>query len=92
MTHLARLHALPCVVCRWMGMEQKTPTIAHHLESVRDDDSNYAAVAICEDHHKGSGFGIHDLSRRGFEMRTKLNEIDLLKLTVKALDDEGLLV
>ncbi len=91
-THLARLHQLPCVVCRHMGMHQDSPTVAHHLESIRDGSSDFAAIAICQDHHQGSGNGIHDLSRRGFEMRYRLTEIDLLALTVKALEQEGMLV
>lgn len=90
--HLKRVHAVPCVVCEHMGMTQETPTIAHHVESIRDDASDYAAVALCQDHHQYSGFGVHDLSRRGFEMRYKLTELDLVKLTLKAIDDAGLMV
>lgn len=89
--HLAKLHHLPCVVCKHMGVKQEKPTLAHHLEYVRDEDSDYAAVAICEFHHKGSGHGIHDLSRSGFTMRYKLTEIDLMALTIKALYTEGIL-
>jgi len=91
-SHLARVHAIPCVVCEHMGTQQDSPTIAHHIESIRDDASDYAAVALCQDHHQGSGFGVHDLSRRGFEMRYKLSELDLLKRTLKGIDDAGLMV
>lgn len=89
MSHLKRLHALPCVVHKFViGAEQSSPTVVHHLESVRDGDTDYAGVALCDACHKD----LHRLSRRGFEMRYKLTPIDLLALTVKALEKEGLLV
>lgn len=79
--YLHRVHDVPCVVCRHFGIEQTTPTIAHHLESVRDEDSHYASVALCDDHHRF----LHGASRRGFLMRTKLTDIDLMARTVKAV-------
>lgn len=63
---------------------------AHHLEAVRDSDSDYAAVPLCEMHHRGAN-GVHGLSRRGFEARYKLSELALLKLTIKVLEKEGML-
>lgn len=82
-SHLVRLHALPCVVHRFViGREQTTVTIAHHLESVRDENTAYSCVSICSDCHEE----LHRLSRRGFERRYKLTEIDLLALTVKLLE------
>lgn len=85
--HLSRLHKLPCVVCTKMGVEQDTLTVAHHLESIRDENADYAAIAICDFHHKL----LHAMSRRSFEMQTKLTPIDLLALTVKAMETEGYL-
>lgn len=84
MTHIERIHELPCVVHTYViDMRQTTPTVAHHLESVRDENTDYAAVALCDDCHKD----LHRLSRRGFERRYKLNPLDLLALTVKALEE-----
>ena len=74
-----------------MGVEQTTRTEAHHLESSRDKDSDYGAISLCVEHHRGAT-GIHGLSRRGFTMRYSISELHLLKLTVKALEDEGYLV
>lgn len=82
---MARVRALPCVVCVTMGMAQKTPTAAHHIESVRDDVSDFATAALCHDHHQGP-LGVHGLSRRGFEMRYKLSALDLLAITNKLLE------
>jgi hypothetical protein len=89
--HLERVHEIPCVVCVKMGMPPKYPVTAHHLESVRDELSDYATVALCEEHHDPfrTGSGIHGLSRRGFEMKYKLSELDLLKLTLWLLDKAG---
>lgn len=78
--YLARVHDLPCVVCTHLGQGQDSPTVAHHVESVRDEDSHYAAVAICDAHHRL----LHAKSRRGFLMLTKLTDVDLLALTIKA--------
>ena len=86
-SHLARLHELPCVSCTSVGLRQDTPTVAHHLESVRDSDTDWSAVALCDSCHKR----LHSLSRRGFELATKLTQIDLLALTIKAMDKAGMI-
>lgn len=83
--HLERLHAIPCVVCVHLGLPHCWPVHAHHLESVRDHLSDYAAVPLCESHHTE----LHRKSRRGFEMAYKLSELDLMKLTLKLLEKNG---
>ena len=79
--HLARLHELPCVVTLYMEGRKEYGVVVHHLESIRDDLSDFAAVPMTEYWHKE----LHRLSRRGFETRTKLTDIDLLALTIKLL-------
>lgn len=64
-----------CVVCG------ARPVSVHHIESVRDQYSDYATAALCYDCHQGP-LGVHGSSRRGFEMRTKLSQLDLLKRTI----------
>lgn len=86
--HLDRLHDLPCVVCDLLGLEQLSVTEAHHVESIRDALSDYCAVSLCRDHHQGA-MGVHGLSRRGFERFYKLNDVDLLALTIRALEKYG---
>lgn len=86
--HLERVHEIPCIVCVHMGLPQSWPVHAHHLESIRDELSDYASVPLCEQHHTGIN-GLHTLSRRGFEVRYKLSPIDLLALTIKALEKNG---
>jgi predicted class III extradiol MEMO1 family dioxygenase len=86
--HLKRVRNLKCVVCLHMGQVQQGKTFAHHVESVRDEASDYAAVALCYEHHQGPN-GVHGLSRRGFEMRYRLTDVDLIALTIRQLDKEG---
>lgn len=82
MKHLDRLRELPCVVHYLMFMEQKVPSgPPHHLEFVRDEMTDYAAIPICPECHSW----LHRESRRGFERQTKLTPIDLLAGTVKLL-------
>lgn len=85
--HLERVRSIRCVVCTTMGVVQSTPTAAHHVESVRDGLSDYATVGLCYEHHQGPN-GVHGLSRRAFEMRYRLSDIDLIALTIRALDRE----
>lgn len=82
--YLARIHDVPCVVCSRLGIEQTSRTVAHHLESIRDENSHYASVALCNECHEN----LHGGSRRLFMMRTKLTDIDLMALTVKAVVKE----
>jgi hypothetical protein len=82
--YIGRVHDLACVVCAHMGKLQTTPTIAHHVESVRDDLSAYASVALCDECHKL----LHHMSRRGFMAFTKLTDIDLMALTIRAMAKE----
>jgi len=71
-----------------MGCVQMGASFAHHPESVRDEASDYAAIALCHEHHQG-GTGVHHLSRRGFEMRYQLSDLDMIALTIRALDKQG---
>ena len=75
---LEAVSSLGCVVCG------ARPVSVHHIEDVRDENSDYATVALCHEHHQGSQ-GVHHLSRRGFEMRFKLSQLDLLKLTIRTI-------
>lgn len=78
---LEAVSACPCVVCGAFGVE------IHHIESVRDELSDFGVAALCPECHRGP-LGVHGSSRRGFEMRTKLSQLDLLKRTIKAVARE----
>jgi hypothetical protein len=80
---LELVHSVPCVVCGKYGVE------AHHLESDRDSMSHFLTAALCADCHRGP-LGVHGSSRMGFERRTKITQLDLLKRTIKAIAKEHL--
>ena len=84
MTHLARIAALPCVACFVLEDKRTTPVQCHHLESVRDKWSDYASCPLCFFHHQE----LHRLSRRGFLRAYKMDEIELLKHTIRLLMED----
>lgn len=85
--HLARVHGLPCIVCRQMGLPD-TPGEAHHIESIRGMVSDYAVAPLCKEHHRGAT-GVHGLHRRTFEMRYKLCDVRMLAATFQLLEKAG---
>jgi hypothetical protein len=87
--HLARIHRCPCIICDLLGLGD-SPSEVHHVESIRDSRSDYGAVPLCTEHHRGAT-GIHGMHRRPFFALYKLDDIELLKLTMKMLDKCGAL-
>jgi hypothetical protein len=87
--HLGRVKALRCVLCTELGMTQQGTTEAHHIRAGQGGAqraSDWLAVALCEDCHRGPR-GIHgDRSRL---MQAKCTELDLLAWTLRDLDKEG---
>ncbi len=81
--HLKRLHELPCVVTYALEGRKQYGVVAHHIEYVRDGFSDFGAVPLTDYWHKE----LHRLSRRGFETRTKLTEVDMLSITIRLLMD-----
>ena len=73
---LEKVSECSCVVCG------ARPVEIHHIESVRDNLSDYAVAALCVECHLGAN-GVHGSSRMGFERRTKISQIDLVKRTIK---------
>ena len=79
-----RVREIGCILCHHLGMGFTAASI-HHVESIRDGLSDYAIVPLCPDHHQGPN-GVHGLRRRGFEMRYKLTDIDLLAMVTRELN------
>jgi hypothetical protein len=85
---MARVAALDCVLCRHLGMEQEGRTTVHHIregQGAAQRAQDVLTVAVCAEHHQG-GTGIHGLGVKGFYRRYKLDEIDLLAMTLEALE------
>lgn len=73
-----------CVLCRHMGFG-KVPCQLHHIRegqggAQRAEDS--LVVGLCPEHHTGPT-GFHGLGKRGFYTRYRLDEIDLLAMTIE---------
>lgn len=79
--HLALIHELPCAVTYALERRHEFGVVAHHPESIRDEWSHYGAIPMTPYWHGE----LHRLHRRGFVMRTKLTDLDLLSITIKLL-------
>ena len=75
------LHSIKCVVCDVTEGKKTFPVQSHHVEPIRDKYSDFAQVPLCVFHHSE----LHRLSRRGFARRYNLDELDLLKHTIRLL-------
>lgn len=76
------IHGLPCVVCFLQTGDKRYGVHAHHIESVRDELSDWLVVPLCPEHHQGPN-GIHGLSRSAFYTRYNMTELTLMKGTIK---------
>jgi RecA-dependent nuclease len=85
--HMARVAALGCILCRHLGYGE-TPAQVHHVregQGVGQRANDFLTVPLCMEHHTGAS-GVHGLGTRGFERRYKLDELDLLALTLELLE------
>ena len=46
--------------------------------------SNFLTIPLCPEHHQGAS-GIHGLGAKAFERTYRMNELDLLALTIEQL-------
>lgn len=54
--YLARVRALPCVICEAFEMPQLSPTTAHHPICDRHSTEkvpDHEAIPLCDGHHQG---------------------------------------
>ena len=85
--HMARVAAVPCVLCIRMGLGN-TPAVVHHLKYGRgaaDRASDFLTIALCPEHHVGPN-GVHQLKEHGLMLRYKCSELDLLADTLELLE------
>jgi hypothetical protein len=90
------IHKIPCVLCTHLGLRQSSPTEAHHIkegQGIAQRASHFLTLALCTDHHTGSN-GLHGLGTKGFYLRYKMDEIEVLGMTnatlfKKFLEDHG---
>ena len=84
--HMARVRELPCVATLLIEGKRVPCEEVHHIESARDELSPFLIVPLSWRYHsRNSPISIHALSRRGFERRYKVSELDLLAKTQELL-------
>ncbi len=84
--HMAKVAAVPCVLCKHMGLGE-SPAIVHHMKlgtGASDRANDCLTIALCPAHHVGPE-GVHTLKEKGLRLRYNLSEIDLLAMTLEAL-------
>jgi hypothetical protein len=84
--YMGRVASLGCMVCRHMGWGQ-TPAQLHHVregQGMAQRSSNWLVVPLCQEHHTGA----HGIHGHDFYLRYRLDEMDLLAMTLEALNDE----
>lgn len=72
--HLERVKSLACAVC-----DAAPPSEAHHIQQ----GSQYTAVALCVECHRGPLMGWHG-QKRAWAIR-KMDELSALNVTIKRL-------
>jgi hypothetical protein len=86
--YLGRVASLRCVLCSHLGQIQEGRTFVHHVKEgagIGQRSGNWLVIATCHEHHQGAS-GIHGLGTKGFYTRYRLDEMDLLAMTIKALN------
>jgi hypothetical protein len=86
--YLGRIASLRCVLCSHLGQIQEGRTFVHHVKEgagIAQRSQHWLACALCYGCHQGPN-GLHGLGTKGFATRYKMDELDLLALTIKALN------
>lgn len=86
--HMHRVRELACVLCEHLGMRQEHITEAHHIregQGAAQKADDMLTCALCEEHHRGAS-GVHGLGKRGFFAKYKIEELDLLAMTLERLE------
>ena len=81
--YLDRVASLDCVLCG------RRPVEVHHVkegQGLSQRASHWLTVALCPECHRGPN-GLHGLGTKGFYTRYKMDELDLLAKTIKAIHE-----
>jgi len=85
--YLGKVAGLGCILCHHLGFGQ-TPAQIHHVragQGMSQRAQHWLGVPLCPEHHQGAS-GLHGLGTKGFYSRYKLDELDLLAMTIKLLN------
>lgn len=82
-TWKAQVANLGCILCRHLDLGE-TPATLHHVregQGMSQRSSDFLVVPLCKEHHQGKT-GVHGAE---FYRRFKLDELDLLAMTIQEL-------
>lgn len=84
--HMNAVAGIGCILCRHLELGESPPELHHVREGqgMSQRASNYLVIPLCPEHHRGSS-GLHGLGTRGFYTRYKLDELDMLAMTIERL-------
>lgn len=84
---LDRVSSLGCVLCSHLGLGV-TPAEVHHLkegQGMSQRAEHWLTIPLCPEHHRGAT-GLHGLGTKGFYTRYRLDELDLLAMTLEKVN------
>lgn len=87
--HMGYVAELGCCLCHHLGYGH-TPGHVHHIregQGMGERSSHFLTTCLCPEHHQGAS-GIHGLGTKGFYTRYKMDELDLLAMTIKQLSEK----
>lgn len=88
---MGRVAEIGCILCQHLGYG-RTPANVHHIREgagMGQRSPHYLTVPLCPEHHQGAN-GVHMLGPSRFYTRYKLDELDLLSMTIKLLMEKDL--
>lgn len=86
----ARVAEVGCILCHHLRLGHTLPSL-HHIregQGLSQRASDWLVVPLCWEHHQGDT-GLHGLGKSGFYTKYKLDELDLLAMTIERVMKEG---
>lgn len=87
--YLSAVADVGCVLCHHLGYGHTPPQLHHPRAAVGAGQraQDWLVIPMCPEHHQGQT-GLHGLGVKGFYTRYKLDEWDLLAMTIERLNRE----
>ena len=85
---MSDIHLIPCVLCFYLGIDQATPTTAHHKVGmgIGKKASDLLSMALCSEHHQKGPYAIHHIGVPAFEEKFDIDQDSLILLTDRMLE------
>jgi hypothetical protein len=87
--YLSEVAGLGCILCHHLGYGHTPPHLHHPRAAVGAGQraQDWLVIPMCPEHHQGQS-GLHGLGVKGFYTRYKLDEWDLMSMTIERLNRE----